>query len=216
MPFVHHTILHFVLGLAFLPPLLGAVAWRRNGGVWSLELRLIVYMIALTAVIAAGSGLLSAEHVIEGGMDASRVALHRNFALAATALWLLIAAGTLWAARRDDGRRYRTLTVVAAVGTASVSIAGHFGGDMLHPGLAPWAQAPHHHGPTAGSGAADHGAMPDDHHAASTATGNAPSAGQVAPQHSGIAMPSDVPPGVMSAPSATTMPPHGSHGAHAH
>ncbi len=147
MPYVHHTVLHFAIGLAFLPPLLGVLAWRRDHGAWRLELRLVVYLIVAVAIVASASGLLSAGHVIASGMSANKVELHRNLALGATAAWCLLGAATWYAARGGAPGSYKKLTVASAAAAGFVSLAAHFGGDMLHPGLAPWATAPHSHRP---------------------------------------------------------------------
>ncbi len=147
MPYVHHTVLHFVLGLAILPPIFGALAWRRGDGAWSLELRLVMYLIVAFAMVTSTSGLFSAGHVIAGGMAAAKVELHRNLALGATVVWALLGGATWWVARTGDPRNYKRLTVASAGAAAFVSFAAHFGGDMLHPGLAPWASAPHSHRP---------------------------------------------------------------------
>lgn len=218
MPWVHHTVLHFVLGLAFLPPLLGALTWRRDRGEWPRELRLVVYFTALSAIVAAASGLLSAAHVIEGGLDASKVALHRNLGLIAAGTWVAIGGATYLVAGGRVAIPYRGLTVASAIGTALVSLAGHFGGDMLHPGLAPWASAPHSHGP------APHHEMHDDGHdhdapatdAAHTHDHGAATDTAAAPDHDAHppAAASDTPHGGMPEMAPSASAPH--HGGHAH
>ena len=145
MAYVHHLALHFPIALGILAPLLIVLGWKRaaDDG-WRRAALFVACFAAAGAIVAAASGLLAASHVIESGGDASRIGLHRNVALAATAL-LILAAASAWRAQLRGSFRW---FAAAASGIAALTggVAAHLGGDMLHPGLAPWSAETHHHG----------------------------------------------------------------------
>lgn len=91
-------------------------------------------------------GLLAAGHFVESGSDAGAIALHRNVALVATAL-LVAAAPVSWRTSRPDGRATsRIASLLSTLGAVVASGAGHFGGEVLHPGMTPSSNRPHAHG----------------------------------------------------------------------
>ncbi len=166
MPYLHHIFLHFPIALSAAAALFAIFGWVPRGGAqWQAASRLTTYLAAATAALAIASGLASAAHFIDEGGAPSQVALHRNLALTAGTL-LLLGAALVWRGTRAPGsfaaRASAVLTVVAAAG---VSIAAHFGGEMLHPGLAPWSHQPHHHGPGAADDTDHHGDMANHDHA---------------------------------------------------
>jgi len=141
VPYLHHLLLPFPIVLA-LVTLASRLAALRGDERWAWLSRTAALAAAGAAALAAASGLLSADHVIEMGGDPAQIARHRNLALGATA-FLAIAALLIGASKR----RARGV-IGAAIAAVAVTVAAHFGGDMLHPGLAPWSDAPHHHGPS--------------------------------------------------------------------
>ncbi len=146
MPYLHHVVLHFPIALTIASAFVHTVAWIRKDDTAFALGRVLVYLAAVSALVAASSGLLSADHVVELGGDARAIARHRNAALAFTAM-VVVAAGASYAWQRRSGPYLgvaaHALPVVAA---GLVGLAAHFGGDMLHPGIAPWSSAAHRHG----------------------------------------------------------------------
>lgn len=170
MAYIHHLVVHFAISLAIVAAPCWLIAWRRQGD-WLPAARGLALAAAAASVIAAASGLLSASHVIEMGGDPERIAIHRNLALGGAAVMLVTAVLSFLDSRRDAKR---WLTVVASVLAATgLSVAAHFGADMLHPGLAPWSREPHHHGPSA---QATQHAHPDEGPAVGSAAARAPAA----------------------------------------
>lgn len=145
MPWLHHTVIHIVIGLSVFAPLLAI--WRSRGdGAWTPDMRAASYAAAVAAMFAVGTGLASASHVVTSGLDASRVELHRNAAIPAAILVVATAVLAGRNARRSTPRADRVTTLLAILAAVMVSMAAHLGGDMLHPGLAPWSHERHMHG----------------------------------------------------------------------
>lgn len=140
MPYLHHLLVHFPVAFS-LAAAIGALLAMRAEERWGWLGRIAAIAAVAAAVLTAVTGLLSAGHVIEMGGDAGQIARHRNLALGATGLLAVSVLVMRFSKRRALGV---TSAVIAA---AAVGVAAHFGGDMLHPGLAPWSEAPHHHGP---------------------------------------------------------------------
>lgn len=144
MPYLHHVAIHFPIALAMLAALGSIVAWIR--GDWFRDARrLLSYLVTLSALVAATSGLLSAAHVA-GEIEDSKVARHRNVALTAASIAILTGLLGFVGARKRSSALVRTSEVGSIVTAAAIGLAGHFGGDMLHPGLTPWSTEPHSHG----------------------------------------------------------------------
>lgn len=203
MAYIHHLVVHFAISLAVIAAPCWLIAWRRQGD-WLPAARGLALAAAAASVIAAASGLLSASHVIEMGGDPERIAIHRNLALGGAAVMLVTSVLSFLDSRRDAKR---WLTVVASVLAATgLSVAAHFGADMLHPGLAPWSREPHHHGP---STQAQH-AHPDEGPAVGSAAAPAPAA----PAASAPAVNSAAAPAA-SGSSPPAVPPH-DHSQHRH
>lgn len=183
MAYVHHLVIHFPIAFATLSGLLAVYGLVRSSNEWVRAASVLTYLTALVAFVAAASGLLAAGHFVEGGGDASAVALHRNLALGATAV-LLIAAVVSWRASRPGAPPgSRVAGGISILGAVVVSAAGHFGGEVLHPGMAPWSARPHTHGAMPGvTGSASAHADDGHEHGASP-----PSSGMPDP-HAGMAM----------------------------
>lgn len=149
--------------------------------------------------MAAATGLLSAGHVIEGGVPAATVELHRNVAIAGVALLLFSAVAAMLGNRRGLEALARTAEIVALLAAAVVGAAAHLGGDMLHHGMGPWSAKPHSHGTADPHGHG--GAEPDDGHD----HGAASDGGLDADEHAGMVMAIDPPPGDGAAASSSAL-----------
>ena len=153
MPYAHHLLLHFPIALGMVAALFAALAWARPDPRWTAMARALVYLTLGSAVAAATTGLLSAGHLLEEGADASNIELHRNLALAGVGAWAVAVALTWRAARAQataasgtsaasDKLAYAATVLAAGV----VGLGAHFGGELVHPGMAPWSKEPHSHG----------------------------------------------------------------------
>ncbi|MBS2012581.1 MAG: hypothetical protein JST00_06835 [Deltaproteobacteria bacterium] len=175
MAYVHHLVIHFPIAFVSLAALVALVAVVRRDPARGREAAALLALATLAAVVAAGSGLLSAGHFIDGGGDAGKVALHRNLALGAAAL-TLVASVFAWRASRTGSGPSAVVAAASVVAAVVVSVGAHLGGDLVHPGLAPWSAQPHSHGaPAAGGAAADdhHGGQTGgDHHGGQPGTGD--------------------------------------------
>lgn len=193
MAYLHHVLIHFPVALGAVAALFVVLSWLRPAGPWGATARALAYLAALGAIAAAVTGLVAASHVAEMGGDADAVRRHRNVALPA-AIALVIAALVTWGTvRAPSGRAAKVAGVLSILAAVAVGYGAHLGGDMLHPGLAPWSDAEHRHG---GPGMAT-SAMPEGHHGA---TG-----GAMPPGHDMGAPPSGEP--GAGSPSAEAMPP---------
>jgi len=175
MPWLHHLFLHFPIALSAAAALFVLIGWVRRGDEsWQAASRLTAYLAAVTGVLAIATGLASAVHFVEGGGEGAQVERHRNLALTAGAM-LLLGATLTWRGTRAPGSfAARAGSVVTLVVAAAVSLAAHFGGEMLHPGLAPWAEAPHSHAPGAMPSADMHDDREAPHAPGAHAGGSAP------------------------------------------
>lgn len=166
MPWLHHVFLHFPIALSAAAALFIVISWvRRRDESWQAASRLMTYLAAAAGVLTITTGLASAAHFVDDGGDAGRVSVHRSLALTASALLLLAAALRWRGARAHQSGVACVGSAVTLVAAAAVSLAAHFGGELLHPGLAPWAKAPHRHGQGARRGVAihDNGEAPHGH-----------------------------------------------------
>lgn len=214
MAYVHHLVIHFPIAFATLAALLAIYGLIRSSNEWVRAASALTYVTALVGFVAAASGLLSADHFVEGGGDASAVALHRNLALGATAV-LIVAAVVSWRASRPGAPQgSRVAGGISILGAVAVSAAGHFGGEVLHPGMAPWSSKPHGHGAmadaTANGGPDHHGGM------AMTDGGSSADAGVDAASDASSADHAGMPGMGSSSPAASKPPPPGHKNDHAH
>lgn len=148
MAWLHHLFLHFPIALSAAAALFVVLGWVRRGDEsWRAASRLTAYLAAATGVLAIATGLASAAHFIEGGGNAAQIEFHRNLALAAGALLILGAVLPWRGTRSPQALAARIGSVVTLLVAAAVSLAAHFGAEVLHPGLAPWAAVPHRHDP---------------------------------------------------------------------
>lgn len=159
MPYLHHVAIHFPIALTMLAALCAGLAQVGVGSMSRDARRWLAYLAAASALVAITSGLLSASHV-GGEIDDIKVARHRNVALLATALSVTTAILGWVGHRRSSGALVRTSEIGSIVVAAVVGLAGHLGGDMLHPGLAPWSTEAHSHGMAHDHEDHDEGAIP--------------------------------------------------------
>jgi uncharacterized membrane protein len=154
MPYIHHLATHFPIALASLAAALSIYAWVRKSTEWERVAAIIAQLGALSALVAAVTGLLSASHIIEGGVAPAIVELHRNVALAGTGLLIVAAIASYVAVRASkraesegrSGSPARLAGALMLIAATAVGAGAHFGGEMLHPGMAPWSNKPHSHG----------------------------------------------------------------------
>lgn len=172
MAYLHHVLIHFPIALSFAAAVYVVLSWMRPQGAWASSARLAAYFAAGGAIVSAATGLLSAGHVIESGVPAAVVAVHRNLALGATALLVLSAVLVRVGAGKGRDVLGKIGAGVGLVGAIVVTTAAHYGGDMLHPGMAPWSGEKHSHGPAGSAGRHDHAA--DDHGATIPASDASP------------------------------------------
>jgi len=143
--YLHHLVTHFPIALSAVAALFVVIGWVRPNESWRAVGQLLTFLAAASGVVAIATGLGSAEHFVEAGGDAQKVALHRTLALGAGAL-LVLAALFTWRGMRAPGALVaRVGGVLTLVTAAAVNVAAHFGGEMIHPGLTPWSSAPHRH-----------------------------------------------------------------------
>lgn len=144
MPYLHHVAIHFPIALGMLAALACVLGWIRGG--WFRDgRRLLSYLVALAAIVAVTSGLLSASHVV-GEIDAAKVARHRGVALIAASVAILTALLGFIGARRGSGPLVKASEIGGLLTATALGFAGHVGGDMVHPGLTPWSTELHSHG----------------------------------------------------------------------
>ena len=162
--YLHHLVGHFPIALSAVAALFVVIGWVRPTDSWRAAGQLLTVLAAASGVVAIATGLGSAEHFVEAGGDAQKVALHRNLALGAGALLVLAALFTWRGVRAPGALVARVGGVLTLVTAAAVSVAAHFGGEMIHPGLAPWSSAPHRHGaaPLGDAHVYDHARHPDE------------------------------------------------------
>ncbi|MBI3201136.1 MAG: hypothetical protein HYZ29_06290 [Myxococcales bacterium] len=187
MPYLHHLLVQFPIALAWLAAVSSLAAFRGNER-WRWLGQLAAFSAVAVAVLVAATGLLSAAHVIEMGGDPAQIARHRNLALGATGVLAVSALSMRFS------KRAAPAIVAAVLAVAAVSVAAHFGGEMLHPGLAPWSAARHHHGPFSPTS--------DERHRASPAESR---------EQPGPAMSAAAPPGGSSVAPAPSAPPKAAH-----
>ena len=163
MPYLHHVVIHFPVALSLIGALATLIAWFRRDAFWTDAQRRLAYVTALAAIVAIMTGLLSAAHLLEDGAVADAVVLfHRNIALGGTGLAVLTALVAFVGHRQSSAGLALASQLGTLVAAAVIGGAAHFGGDMLHPGMAPWSDKPHSHGVAAPHGHG--GAEPDGDH----------------------------------------------------
>lgn len=144
MSWLHHLFTHMPLALAPLAALYLVLAKMRANERDAGWARLTLYLAALSAVASAVTGLGSAEHLLESGVDAQKVALHRNASLVASAALIGTALHAYLSSRRHPRVTNSELALTVLANVALV-VGGHFGGELLHPGMAPWSTGKHVH-----------------------------------------------------------------------
>jgi uncharacterized membrane protein len=131
-PNVHPAFVHFPIAFwfaALLFWLLSSILGRRDlfhMGRW------LLYLAAVSSVIAAGTGLSAEESLGHDSPHHDLVHLHKTLMFVASALGLAIAL-VAWALRTRDGRAIRWgLTASLAVLCAFMTIGADRGGELVY------------------------------------------------------------------------------------
>lgn len=119
---LHPLIVHFPVGLLCIALLLEAVGWFRKSNEMQAGIRAMVWIGAISSVVAAALGLLLVNQDDYGG---NTVTIHQWSGLATMALALL----TVLALRSGRTELYRGLLITTVLG---VSLAGHYGAMLTH------------------------------------------------------------------------------------
>ncbi|WP_460969785.1 DUF1549 domain-containing protein [Spirosoma migulaei] len=119
---LHPLIVHFPVGLLCIALLLEVVGWFRKSNEMQAGIRAMVWVGAISSVVAAALGLVLVNQDDYGG---STVTIHQWSGLATMAL----AIGTVLALRSGRIELYRSLLFITVVG---VSLAGHYGAMLTH------------------------------------------------------------------------------------
>ena len=119
---LHPLIVHFPVGLLCIALLLEAVGWFRKSTELRAGITAMVWIGAISSVVAAALGLVLVNQDDYGG---NTVTLHQWSGLATMAAALLTAV----ALRAGRMGLYRALLILTVVG---VSLAGHYGAMLTH------------------------------------------------------------------------------------
>lgn len=148
--YLHHTFLHFPIGLFTLAGILALV------GLWKptpFLNKAVLFLLAsglFFGLVSLVTGLLSADHFIDENLvDPDLVSLHRNYGIISNII-ALIAMVVFFISRRKKGRdrmKFQvTIKVLAVITAVLIGVAGHLGGSMVHPSLKPFQKEHVHEG----------------------------------------------------------------------
>ncbi len=143
--YLHHVLVHFPIALGLLAAVMAVVNRRRGTDSIDRHWRIVLQAVAGATVLAVVAGLLAAPHAEEAGLPLDKLFWHRLFGIAAGVSFVLAAIFVTFERLRRVRRAMTLARVLTVVGAVSAGFAGHIGGDMLHPGLAPWSREPHMH-----------------------------------------------------------------------
>ncbi len=119
---LHPLIVHFPVGLLCVALVLEAVGWFRKSDELRAGVTVLIWIGAISSVVAAGFGLLLVSQEDYGG---DTVEVHQWAGLAT----MTLAIATVVALRSGRLPLYRSLLTLTVVG---VSVAGHYGGLVTH------------------------------------------------------------------------------------
>lgn len=119
---LHPLLVHFPIGLLCVALLLEAVGWYRKDANWQGGIRAMVWVGAVSSIVAAVLGLVLVNQEDFGGKT---VVIHQWAGLTTATLSVL----TLLALRAQRTNLYRSLLTVTVLG---VSVAGHYGAMVTH------------------------------------------------------------------------------------
>ncbi|MFC5411099.1 DUF1549 domain-containing protein [Larkinella bovis] len=119
---LHPLIVHFPVGLLCVALLLEIIGWSRKSDEMRAGIKALVWIGAISSVVAAAFGLILVNQEEYGG---NTVTVHQWSGLATMALALL----TVFALRTRRTLLYRSLLFLTVFG---VTIAGHYGALLTH------------------------------------------------------------------------------------
>jgi mono/diheme cytochrome c family protein len=126
---LHPVLVHFPVSLLLVAAVLELCTLKNFHAKLRAGINALVFIGALSAVVAAGFGWLLASQEDYGG---DTLAIHQWTGMA-TAAFGLVAAALLYAITQNQRRQlilaYRGVLLFTAIG---VSVAGHFGGSLTH------------------------------------------------------------------------------------
>lgn len=176
IPNWHPVFVHFSVALLATSALfyLAAFLPGRWDGVFLSVARVNLFTGFAITIATVIAGFLAYNSVLHD--DPSHVAMtdHRNWALAATAVWAASAAWEAWRAWQGADRSFLVL-IVLLIGTALLGVTGFKGGELVFRhglGVQSLPNADHHQHPGGGSGGT-----------ATTATSAAPESTRTASAH---------------------------------
>lgn len=143
--YLHHVLVHFPIALGLLAAAMAVIGWRRCNDSFDRHWRIVVQVVAAMTVLAIAAGLLAAPHAEEAGLPLDKLFWHLLFGIAAGVSFVLAAAVVTFERLRQVPRAVTLARMLTVIGAAAAGFAGHMGGDMLHPGMAPWSNEPHVH-----------------------------------------------------------------------
>jgi len=119
---LHPLIVHFPVALLCVALLLEGIGWYRKSDQWQLAVRAMLWLGAISSVLAAVLGLVLVNQEDYSG---DTVTVHQWVGLLTAAL----AVGTLLTVRSGKPTLYRTALGLTVVG---VCVAGHYGALLTH------------------------------------------------------------------------------------
>jgi uncharacterized membrane protein/YHS domain-containing protein len=130
---MHPLVIHFPIALVFTAFLAEGMAILTKAK-WCNQTAMLCIGIAAAGAIASGVfGWAASTQLEVVGDDIQRLWLHKAFALSSIGMTLVSSAAALFHYRHKESNRaqivYRILLVVTV---ATTSIAGHFGGELVH------------------------------------------------------------------------------------
>lgn len=160
IPNWHPVFVHFSVALLATSALfyLAAFLPGRWDGVFLSVARVNLFTGFAITIATVIAGFLAYNSVLHD--DPSHVAMtdHRNWALAATAVWAASAAWEAWRAWQGADRSFLVL-IVLLIGTALLGVTGFKGGELVFRhglGVQSLPNADHHQHPGGGSGGHSH------------------------------------------------------------
>lgn len=130
---MHPLVIHFPIALVFTAFLAEGLAILTKAK-WCNQTALLCIGIAAVGGIASGVfGWAASTQLEVVGDDIQRLWLHKAFALSAIGMTLATGAAALFHYRHEESNRAQTVyRILLLVTVATTSLAGHFGGELVH------------------------------------------------------------------------------------